>query len=416
MHEICWRVARDRNVLPLRGWSLTAVGVVLEDRFARTPDNRVWSELYDRHFWARYLAVFDRVVVCGRMREIDIIDSSLRQASGDGIEFIGITDFSGAAGLIRSRREVDAGVAKLIDEADGIILRTPGMLALRMQRMLGKRNLPFAVEVVGDPWDVFSPRAFRHWSRPLARLLLTRAQKRLCREAVAAAYVTEHALQRRYPPGPRAYTTHYSSIRLARTDLRKEPRAFSFVPSPATLGITASLAHHQKGLDVLLEALSRLRACGVRPRLRVIGGGAQEPFFRRLAADLGVDDQVEFMGVLGTAAEVLAALDEIDLFVLPTRQEGLPRTLIEAMARGLPAIATPVGGIPELLDADDLFPVDDAAALATKIATVLESPELLSSMAARNLATAARYTEDVLAVRRREFYRRVKLAFDEGKG
>jgi phosphatidyl-myo-inositol dimannoside synthase len=107
---------------------------------------------------------------------------------------------------------------------------------------------------------------------------------------------------------------------------------------------------------------------------------------------------------------VRTALDRADLFVLPSRQEGLPRALLEAMARGLPALSTPVGGIPELLAACDLVPVGDAAALADRIAKWARSPRRLAEAARRNLARARDFHEDALRGRRNDLFRRIAAA------
>ncbi|GAB3976194.1 glycosyltransferase family 4 protein [Plantactinospora veratri] len=80
-----------------------------------------------------------------------------------------------------------------------------------------------------------------------------------------------------------------------------------------------------------------------------LGDGRYRPRLERLATDLGVRRQVHFTGTISAATEVRRQLDAADLFVMPSRTEGLPKALIEAMARGLPAVATSVGGIPELL-------------------------------------------------------------------
>ncbi len=96
-------------------------------------------------------------------------------------------------------------------------------------------------------------------------------------------------------------------------------------------------------------------------------------------------------------------LDQADLFVLPSRQEGLPRALLEAMARALPAIGSTAGGIPELLPPEDLVAPADIGALAAKIAEVLTDPARLQAMSARNLAKARGY-RDQLTSRHRERY------------
>jgi glycosyltransferase involved in cell wall biosynthesis len=101
---------------------------------------------------------------------------------------------------------------------------------------------------------------------------------------------------------------------------------------------------------------------------------------------------------------ILQQLDEADICVMPSRTEGLPRVLLEAMARGLPCIASNIGGIPELLDASERVPPGDAVALADGICTLRQDPQRLTELSARNIEKARRYVEPVLDARRREFY------------
>lgn len=115
--------------------------------------------------------------------------------------------------------------------------------------------------------------------------------------------------------------------------------------------------------------------------------------------------RVTFAGQLANESQITRALDNADLFALPSRTEGLPRAMIEAMARGLPCIGSDVGGIPELIPSDSLVPADDAPALAAKIFEVLTDSARMARMSKENLARVAEYSEDVLRDRRQAFYR-----------
>ena len=123
---------------------------------------------------------------------------------------------------------------------------------------------------------------------------------------------------------------------------------------------------------------------------------------------LGVATRVQFPGHVASGDAVRAELDRADLFVLPSRQEGLPRAMIEAMARGLPCIGSTVGGIPELLATEDMVPPNDASAVARKIREVVGDPPRMVRMSARNLAKAREYSLDVLTHRRERFYEHVR--------
>jgi glycosyltransferase involved in cell wall biosynthesis len=126
------------------------------------------------------------------------------------------------------------------------------------------------------------------------------------------------------------------------------------------------------------------------------------------AERLGMASRIRFLGQVTAGEPVRRILDAADLFVLPSRTEGLPRALVEAMARGLPCIGSAVGGVPELLDASELVPAGDPAALAAKIQEVLRDPLRMETMSRRNLADAREFCDSALAGRRRRFYQHVR--------
>ncbi|HLY16477.1 MAG TPA: glycosyltransferase family 4 protein [Bryobacteraceae bacterium] len=399
------------------------VSVVLDFRFSGAPDGSVWTRTsYAHAFWQRYLAVFDAVNVIARVESLTAIPAGWHKVEGNGVAVTPVPHYLGPRQYLARRTAVRRAVRGAFRPGDAVIIRAPGQLGNVLSPALSRMRYPFGLEVGGDPHDLFAPGAIRHFLRPLFRKWFTRSLARQCRHAQAVAYVTESTLQRRYPCGdysvaasdveisdeslsqaPKVFTTSYSSV-----ELRDE----AFVDAPgdykdrnvARLIFVGSLAQMQKGPDILLAAAQRSIASGLNLRLVMIGDGRHRPELESYARTLGIGARVRFLGEISGAA-VRAELDQADLFVLPSRTEGLPRAMIEAMARGLPCIGTHAGGIVELLPPEDLVPPGDAAALSTKIEALLRDPQRLRRMSLRNLAKAHQYRDEVLSARRTAFYR-----------
>ncbi|HYI37228.1 MAG TPA: glycosyltransferase, partial [Thermoleophilaceae bacterium] len=125
----------------------------------------------------------------------------------------------------------------------------------------------------------------------------------------------------------------------------------------------AALAE-KKGHRFLLEAMTRLP----RATLQIVGDGELRSDLERQTRELGLTDRVSFLGEQ-PKHEVARLMREASLFVLPSLAENLPVVLIEAMASGLPSVATSVGGVPEMLGPEDgeLVEPGDAGALAAGI-------------------------------------------------
>jgi len=162
---------------------------------------------------------------------------------------------------------------------------------------------------------------------------------------------------------------------------------------------------YQKGLDVLLEALAALPsgvAQGPAWELSIAGDGPARPELEAQAARLGIADQVRFLG--WKERDELARISrEMDCFVFASRDEGMSNAVLEAMASGLPVVASRIAGNVELVEEGRtgwLVPPDDPAALALALAAMLESPERRAAMGrAGRLAVETGYTWNSVAAR-----------------
>jgi glycosyltransferase involved in cell wall biosynthesis/predicted O-methyltransferase YrrM len=151
--------------------------------------------------------------------------------------------------------------------------------------------------------------------------------------------------------------------------------------------LTVAALAPKKGHADLLDAVAQVRDHGP-VSLDLVGDGELRGELRERARRLGLAETVRFHGEL-PKERVAELMREADLFVLPSLFENLPCVLIEAMASGLPSVATAVGGVPDLLDAGGgiLCPPRDPRALAAAISEALERRDAFDSAA---LAEAAR--------------------------
>lgn len=147
---------------------------------------------------------------------------------------------------------------------------------------------------------------------------------------------------------------------------RAEARERLGLPSDRPLVCYVGRLGHEKGVDVLVEAMGNLRRSGRRDvELLLVGFGEMEGQLRASAAKLEVEDQIRFCG-MQQHQDIPDWLTACDVFCLPSRREGCPNVVLEALASGRPVVASRVGGVPELLTSANgiMVPADDAAALA----------------------------------------------------
>lgn len=175
-----------------------------------------------------------------------------------------------------------------------------------------------------------------------------------------------------------AFTPHYvASDQHSRTsDVGQNRR-------PDILIGTIAELHPNKGLDVLIEALTLLKTKSYQLKAYLIGSGELREELETLIAERGLGEHVVLAGHIENASRLLPAFD---IFVLPSRKEGLPYVLIEALHAGVPIIATNVGGIPEIVTHEEtglLVATGDSAALARAIDRLAIEPELRARLGAR---------------------------------
>ena len=175
---------------------------------------------------------------------------------------------------------------------------------------------------------------------------------------------------------------------------RFAPAAAAAPTGPVRL-LTVAALQARKGHRDLLAALAALRADGAGTTLTLVGRGPEREALEAEVARLGLGDAVRFAGAVAHA-EMHERYAQADVFVLPSHAEGVPIVLMEAMASGLPVIATRINGIPELvIDGETGLLVDpgDPAALRAAIERLTADPALRAGLAAAGRAHVAAHYE-----------------------
>lgn len=391
------------------------VSVTLEQRFFATPDGRVWtSASFPYTFWSRYLAVFSEVRILARVAHVNRPNPDWKRTDGPSVSVAILPYYLGPFEFLQKWCAVRHELRRLVDRNCAVILRAPSPIGMIAAAHLREYAHPYGVEVLGDPWDVFAPAAVAHPLRGFFRWAGYRDLRRLVRDSVGVAYVTERTLQRRYPADKRVIATHYSDVELRQDAFVSCPRARR--PSEAKcirLISVGSLEQMYKAPDVAISAVAQCVKEKVDVELVWVGDGKHRPEVETLARGTNCPERFHFTGNLAGPECVRTELDKADVFLLASRTEGLPRAMIEAMARGLPCIGSSVGGIPELLPEECLVPPNDSRALAAKITQLVRDPKKMEALSVRNLRKAEEYREEVLSGRRTEFYARVREATEQ---
>lgn len=384
--------------------------VAIEHRFEGTPDGSIWTQtMFSSSYWQRYLEIFDAVQVVARVRPVEHPSPGMQQVNNDQISFTALPYYVGPVEYLQKARAVQQAARSAFQPGDAVMLYSASPICMALKHYLEALRYPYGIYLIADPYDVFAPGAVLHPTRPFFRWWVPHQTRHLCRDATVAGYITDDALQRRYPPIEAQFTTTFSMAELPPAAFVNTPRIYTTQNRPINLVTVGAMDQLYKAQDVLIEAVAQcVSQYQLDLRLAFVGDGQHRPTLAAQAQALGMGDRIKFYGQMTAGEEVRAVLDQSDVFMLPSRQEGLPRAMQEAMARALPCIGSTVGGIPELLHEEDLVTPDDVQALAAKIREVITDPERMSQMSARNLLKAQQYAEEKIRDRRQSLYRALR--------
>lgn len=388
----------------------------IENRLFRNADEFRVQGPAGYSVWSELLEFFDQVLLVARVRERSSAVATER-VNGPNVSVHELPDFSGLGDYAIKFPQLRSYIRGAVAECDAYVLQMPGVVGRLLWRELRKGQRPYAVNVMGDPWDALAPRAMKSCFRPVYRHVLTREMRNICSNAQAVLYWSR-TLQQRYPPAEDSYATHspritlpcgFASTELIRERVNRAPALGQSQQRFFNVGFVGTFEQLYKGPDTLLHAVRACSRAGLGIHVFMAGEGCYLEKMKSLARSLGVQDKVVFLGQLEFGRPIVDFLDSLDLFVMPSRAEGLPRALVEAMARGCPCVASNIGGIPELLQAEDMVPPGDAEALAAKILEVAADPKRMAQMSSRNLQKAKEFDPEVLRRERASFYRRVRM-------
>lgn len=298
----------------------------------------------------------------------------------------------------QTHKEFKRTVLEQIKPDCAVIVRVPsssGTIAADYCHKIGKL---FLAEAIGCPWDSL-------WNHSMKGKVLAPFSwenfRRVMRNAPYSVYVTNEFLQRRYPT--KGKSTAISDVELRPMEQSVLDARLAHIRNHSgkiKIATSGGLVAY-KGQQFVIEALAKLKAQGNTNYEYHLAGSGDDETLRKLAKELGVGDQVIFEGRLAHE-QMFPWLDEMDLYIQPSLQEGLPRAVVEAMSRGLPAFGARTGGIPELLGEECIFPRKDVDEIAVKLKHI--STDQMLSMAERNYTHAKQFQKELLEQKRYEFY------------
>jgi len=354
----------------------------------------------------RYTSVFEEVVVISRQIEIKKFDNNLTLASTERVKFIKVPNFKKMGNIYKVLKSKKI-IKNVISKTDALIARLPSSIGSMAVSLAKKMQKPYLTEMVACPWDALWNHSIK--GKFIAPFVYLGTKKKV-QQSNNVVYVTNKFLQKRYPTNGDSINcsnvalTEFSdkvlSLRLKRiNDMKTKDKII--------IGTTAAVNVKYKGQQYVIEALGHLKKKGhLKFEYQLVGAGDQS-FLKSIAKKYNVIDEIKFLGPL-PHEDVFNWLESIDLYAQPSRQEGLPRALIEAMSRGLPAFGANTAGIPELLEQE--FIVSNTRSNVKEICSILLNftKEKMKAQSRRNFEESKKYERNIIERRRNKFFKKFR--------
>jgi len=376
-----------------------ALGVYADLVYARV-DGEIRSNMAFAEYIGALAGRCEKLVVFGRLAPPGRAGECVHPL-GAGAEFVELPYYDSVANLPAVYRARGASVSAFAGELPGLDcawLFGPHPLSLAFARAAAEAGVPAALGVRQD-----QPAYMRSRLHGAKRLFgvpyfdrLERKWRRLAREL--PVLTAGDQLAELYGGAPNAHATAFSLVRAA--DVAAEPVETARgggIPRERPVRVL-SVGRLDPEKNPLLLAVIAERLAGGEPdrryELTIVGDGPLENTLRAEVARRGVSESVEFAGYVPFGPRLDDLYRRSDLLLHVSHTEGLPQVLIEAMAAGLPMVATAVGGVAAAVEGTgtQLVPPDDAAAAALAVAALASRDDARAEQARRGLERARELT------------------------
>lgn len=375
------------------------ITIVTDHRFYRSGDDVFDDYVFDYDFFKTYLAVFDTVKVVARVKNVDTVQKSWVSSSGPHVDFIDIEDIHGIRWLFLSKKFFKNQKSKILD-TDCFCFRIPASAAWEVFK-LNKNRKPYMFEAIGDPEDAMIPSKSSFIQKTPYRILgkyLKYRNRRITKNAKTGSYVSLEHLQIKYPVKKGVFTESISSIRLPEANIIERKDNLTKEIKIVHVGSFIPL----KNQTDLIYLAKLLKDGDCDCTLHFVGDGILKRHCEELTRTLSLEKEVTFHGQVTGAHKIFEILDNANVFILPSSNEGMPRALIEAMARGLICFGSNTGGTSELLPKEFTFSPGDINYLYQLLLNrFINLPvQLLKKISSTNISVARGFSQEVLNEKR----------------
>ncbi|MEY0243214.1 glycosyltransferase [Providencia rettgeri] len=347
--------------------------------------------------FSRYLEHFDSLTILSRYNLVDWsedTDTSMNLIDDSRINFIPFDNQSTFKNRFLKRNKNKELIKSIILNYDAIILRTPSEVSFLAAEVCQKEDIPYICEVVACPIDAM--KGINTLKSRAYLPIIKHSMISTISNAYSALYVTKHFLQNRYP-------TQGKSVIASNVEIDTTSKTHKQLSNKKkyNIALIGNLDSDHKGYPVLYKALHELdKKIKFNINVLLIGAGSKYKKEHEYS-----NIKITYTGNLKKMMIHQVLATDVDLYIQPSNQEGLPRATIEAMSHALPCIVSDAGGLPELINTEYTHCPSDFVMLSNLILKLLTDTQEYKAQSIENLEKSSDYLSGKLSPIRYDFYR-----------
>lgn len=354
---------------------------------------------------SEYVEFFGELTVFTRARKIKKEDNKNKMtiASTNSVKFKSVDNLNPVSLLAgKTRKEIKS----LVKKSDFIIIRMPSFIGHVAIVEAKKQNKNYLIEMVACPWDALWN--YGKLSKKIFALPTFMLNKFDLKNAKNVIYVSERFLQKRYPT--KGKNLGCSDVVLKEFDNKCLENRLEKIINKQTsekfkLCTVANVELKYKGQEYVIRAIKQLKEKGIEIEYYLAGGG-NATRLENMIKKYNLQEDIHILGGI-PHDKVYDLLDDIDIYIQPSLQEGLPRSVVEAMSRACPIIGSKTGGIPELISSKCIFRRKNVKDIANMIEELMNSKEFIKEVATKNYEKSKEFQSELLTNKRNKFYKEI---------
>lgn len=351
----------------------------------------------------RFFSVVDELIITVRTFKSNKTyqELNMKPLTIQNIKVVEVDNLNSIRGFLIDKKKFETKIKKHLQNIDLIFARMPSNTSNSVIKIARAMKKPYLVEVGGCAWDSFWNHGLT--GKIIAPLMYYR-EKINVKNADFATYVTKEFLQKRYPNCH--INTNCSNVYLQPVSTKVlEERLIKIKNTDVNYLVFGQALNcidvKYKGAHLFVKVMGILKKKGIIVEFQLVGTGTGR-YIKKEAEKWGVANQIKILGTM-KKEEIYIWLKGLDVYVQPSKQEGLPRSVIEAMSVGCPAIGSNLAGIPELLDKQCLFNPNKKDEIVDAVKRMMDK-DFLKEMAEKNFKRAKIYNINDIESRRQKIF------------